>query len=1311
MAADLPDARVHTDMKHAKIRIGLLPAALAFVALTGCGGPKRTGDLTPGQSRPELLEVQIGRLVDIYAYQRIDTNDGDRRKRFNRQLELVARNVVVNAGIESQPLFDAGGAEVASTNYEFQSFDKSVGHEQLVVLWDNRDGPEKARFDAAFAASQQGLTQLPASYRGQNTQSRPIPIVPRNAAIQLVFSSPTNATEAFFTANPAAVQLLEFKGDPAVVPPADAFRILPYRVIPNGNKIILDTTILGGEAAGGFTVPGLPQSSDNVTANIRIAIPSRGAVISTFYVKEDPLPTQNGVDSSGRSSVIRDFRSGNLSDGVAGRLREPESPMIVASLGMGITNVDTVNNIVSLHKRSHFVPVRGRYPFVDGPLDTAGVPQGPLAAPTSQPLRSGDYLTQTIQVAMPDGSLETVDLRAEILQNMAVGTVIGDPNLPRLGLVENNQGGTDQGELVGTIDVKLASVFAGTDSLGRKHAFRSNSDLLGQDCVVAARYYDNVPFGGASSQGVSDRDWRWNFVRIDPVGSPPATPGGPVVGIDPAATVAVEFTKPMDLDQVDPTENLLITSSWLSSTQSFAAQTSDPKAMTRLVVPTRLSDLTGDGTVLRLQPQLGFTHFANGTEHYAVHVRLGTAGVTDLAGQPVEVFAADPVDSFSVNFQLNDTAEANLIGTKVYLFRAEDEDGSLPGSPDLFGQYRLIDGRLVGAAGVRFSRTADSQNLGSISRILRGECWFPGDATTTPPTPPSQLFPTNPVDAGNNPHPGQLYWQPNMFDTIAPPNVPQVYEYYQILTQNVGRVIEPHKPQGSRMQMRYVEDDFSLSNTQPSEFCLDVEQLYWAPFHEETVYYDVFDRYTMSLAHSRKRPDEHWSVQDVGNGPECILTCASMNSGLSLVFSENVLPGTSLVPVFEDKVYTINPNSIVHSSAQISYVPFPRFEQSYTWRDSRLVTVDAAGNVIGLGGAQNPGNGTLTTDDWTANMDSPWITSQPLPGFLENGGAQWVMDDGDFVGSRALDHDPIALPLLVDFKVFPDSAANGIATGLNSFQMALVGPPSFGFPAAPGGYYNLQGAGCPGTAPWPLVRVQASGGFEIVSNNEVTIDPANQLTAQTSYVKDAGLGNFTKALFAAPPGDGMLNWARADFARRISTMTFGFFDTVAPQRSQIVNFTSGSVTADQGFPAFLDTQRAEDLVVQMDPPLARQPAGTSVVVELRGAESFDRSNVLYNPSFSQFGQTADDTVGGRGNLLNANYACEAYRYETGTARVAAEGLTRYVTDDRAIDLRNSATGKLPRFINMRLVMTNNIDVTPALSPSLRSVSIVYRIVP
>lgn len=1298
-------------MNYAKTRCQVL-SLLVLAAMAACDGSTPVGEARDA-GRGQLLSVQVGRLVDVYAYRRIDPVNGDRRDRFNRRLARVATNVPINPNIEAEALFDAAGAEIVTADYEFLPFDKAVGHEELVILWDDQVAAEAGKFEAALANAQQGLPELAAAYRGQPT-SRPIPIVPRNAAIVLNFSNSQTVDQAFFLANPGAIQLLEFKSNPATTTQAtDLFRILPTRVLPQGNRIVLDTTILGGEGAG-ISTPGLPLSADNVTANIRVAIPSRGGVVSTFYAKDDPVPELNGTDSTGLGAVIRDFRSGNLADGVSGRMPEPEAPMIVGSLAMGITAVDAATGTLTINKRSQFVPVRGRYPFVDGPLGANGLPRGPLAVPTTRALRSGDIITQVVDVnGFP------VTLRAEVLHNLDVGTVVGDPALPQLGQVENALGGTSQGEMLPVARVRVALLNTVLDSSGKPVFFQASTNPLGRDCVLRARYYEDVPFVGGQAS-VSDAGWRHYFVRIDPQPVGATTPGSQVL---PNASVAVEFTKPIDIEQVDNTSNFMISNRSIGL-ESFATQFSDPKRATARVVPTRLSDIAGDGTVLRLQPQMGFFHLAGQTETYCVHVRLGSAGVTDLAGKVVDVFdrPSNPLPSWSVDFTLAAAGAENRVGWHSWLFSGEDEDGTLPGSVDFFGQYRLENGRLIGGSGVRFSRTADNQNLGSISRIHRGECWNSADDGPPPPTQP--VFPavlpppTAPFINGVI-HPGLLYWQPRMSDTINPPFVPQVFEYWQTVAQPVGRVAEPHKPQGSRMQMRYLEDDFSLDYRQPSEFGIDVEQLYWSPFNDETILYDVFDRYTMSLAHSRRRPDERFEfINDA-----CFMIDACMNSSLSLTFSENVLEGSQAVPVFQDKIYQVNPNAAFRVQG-VTYVPYPDFDRSYTWRDSRLVTVDAAGEVVGLGGAQEPG-AQAPNDDQTANVDSPWILSEPDPEFVIAGFSTWVMDAGDFLGNLQRDLDPIALPLLVDFKVFPDSAVNGIAGGYNGFQVAMLGPPSnFANPAGPvpGGYYDAQGAGYPGRPAWPRVRVHATGGVDLVTGADILIDPANQLLAQASSTKDAGLGNAARALFNAPAGDGMLHWARADFVRKVSTVTFGFFDTLQPQLHHFVDENGAPGAIDAGFPNLVaidsvpaqPVQRVSDLLVQIDPPQARQPAGTSVVVELRGAEAFDNDNNLYNPIFNGGGIVPDDTFAGRGNLLNPNYACEAYRYSTanladGSARVPATGLTPYVTEDKLGQIRIPATGLLPRFLNLRLVMTNNVDVSPSLSPSLRSMSVVYRV--
>ena len=1314
-------------MMQANNKFRAWPLAIALTALWACDGSTRVGEA--GQSgNLSLQSIAIGRIADVYSYRRIDPQVADRRLRVNRELELIARDVVISPNIVSESVFDAAGNEVVTANYEFLPFDKRIGHEQLVILWDDRAGPEQGNFDEAYSNAQNGLVALPDSFRGQNTQTRPIPIVPRNAAVKLTFSGELGVTEDFFTTNPGAVQLLEFKGDPNFVDPADAFRILPYRPVAGPNFLVLDTTILGGEADGGITSPGMPPSSDNVTANIRVAIPARGDVLSSFYVDLDGVVELNGQDSAGRPSVIRDFRSGNLQDGEAGRLFEPESPKLIGALDMGIVGVDAEAGILTVNKRLNFVPIRGRYPFVDGPLDTEGLPLGPLSVPVQRPLDAGDLIQQEVVVQLSDGSFETVVLRAEVLQNLEIETNAGASGVGKA--INPPSGDSGQGETIPVVSLRVSSVSPGRDSDGNRVSFRSNTTPGGEDCSLQAVYVEEIPFtvgGGA----VSDSQWRNLFVRIEPA------PGQPGIDIDPNASIAFEFNKPMDVDEVDVTANMLLTKPDAPN-QSFAEQMTDPKQATLHVVPSRLTDLAGDGTQLRLQPQLGFAHEAGSSEIYSAHLSLGVGGITDLAGNSLEIFddIGNPQQAWSVDFQLNPAADSNLVGWHTYMFSAEDEDGTQPGSVDIFGQYRLENGRLTGASGTRFRRSANNNNLAAISRINRGECWDSGDpaGTNNPFAYPGSEGTENqlilpalgapgvvPVDVLGAPHPGLLYWEPRMVDEVPPQLVPSVYEYAGILPQPAGKVIEPMKPQGSRLQMRYLEDDFSLSYTQPSDFGLDIEQLYWSPFNDQTVLYDEFDRFTMSLGHARTRGDERWVlIVDEEDPPAswCVLDCASMNSGLSTVFADNVLDGSEMTTVFEDKIYTINPNDVRRDEFGVAYVPFPRFDRSYTWRDSRLVTIDASGNIIGLGGAQNP-NANVPNNDVTAHIDSPWITSRPDPEFQQGGSGTWVMDTEDFVGFLQRDHDPIALPLLVDMKMFADDPANGVVSATNGFQVAMLGPPPNIALGSVGGYYDSLGSGCGGGyPPWPRVRVHASGGFDLVTGNPILVDPANVLTANpVNIVKDtaAGLlgGSLETGFIQAPPGDGMLYWARADFVRRVSTVTFGFFDTLQPQRAELVD-ENQQVQPVAGYPDWLSINpllRMSDVLVQLDPPQTRQPAGTGIVVELRGCETFDNSNTLYNPSF---GATADDTIT-RGNLLNVNYSCEAYRYASpnvGAApRIAADGLTPYVTEDDVSQIRDPASGLLPRFLNMRLVMTNNVDVSPALSPSLRSMSVVYRLTP
>ena len=124
----------------------------------------------------------------------------------------------------------------------------------------------------------------------------------------------------------------------------DAFRPVSARLLAGGNNLVLDTSLIGGESQNGRYTDGMPTSIDNRTANIRIALPTVGVLSKLIEFGEDPVVELNGVDGNGDAAVIRDFRSGNVKDGLVGALSDVEEPMIISHLKMGITNIDTAHH-------------------------------------------------------------------------------------------------------------------------------------------------------------------------------------------------------------------------------------------------------------------------------------------------------------------------------------------------------------------------------------------------------------------------------------------------------------------------------------------------------------------------------------------------------------------------------------------------------------------------------------------------------------------------------------------------------------------------------------------------------------------------------------------------------------------------------------------------------------------------------------------------------------------------------------------------------------------------------------------------------
>lgn len=1342
---------------------GLAAAAFGALFLAGCdGSSSQTASGRLVGTGAVLESVRYGRLVDIYAYRRVDPTRADRRDTFNRNPVLVATDVVVNPELSSDQLFDAIGEENASANFRFMPFDVRVGHEELVILWDDQLPAEAGRFADALDRAQSGLLSVPGANRGQNTALFPTPVVPRNAALVLTFDEEFDISSSFFELNPSALQVLEFRADPTVVAPPLALLPLPRRVIPRGNQLIVDTSLIGAETTRA-TTNGLPASEDNVLANIRLALP-KGGLLNGLGIGDDPMEDLNSVDMNGDPAVIRDFRSGNSSDPTES-LTDAQSPSIVKDAEMAIlaaTPDDPSNpmsgGILTIDKTGSMLAVRGRVPFVDGGIDSlAALPDGPQAAPTIEPLRSGDILSQSVTLVTG----EVVQLRAEILQIEEVGNVIGEPGFPALGRTRSGTDGSDLAQ----INVRVGSLVGGFDANGNPVSFRGSAS--GEECEIRVHYYHNVPYSSGQfsvSDAITER--MAEFLTFTP------TPTGTPINVDihPVTEVSMTFSEPMDLDTVENLDNFLLANDFLQEVPNVitvAELLEEPKATALSVIATRLVDERGDATVLRLVPPFGLFHEGpNGAgagvaETYWLHLLGGDEGPADLSGNRIDLydrrsFAQDL--TFSVPFSIDALAPDNLVGSRVLRFESIDEDGTPDGSVDYFGQFQILDGAISGAPVQRFSSFATDQTLGGArhSRWDRGECWDPNPVDPMDPTLGviGSVFPLG----STAPLWGNLYLCPSMSSSVTGNDIPTAFAQPGVTSVPFGGVLEPHNPRGSRLQMVYHEDDFQLDYTDPAHMNIDLEQLHWSPYENSPVQFDVFDRITIEAAHSDWRPDLMFGSNPPfgSTGGDCLFDCSSLSSGLRPTFADNVLEGSDFVTLVQDKTYQINPNAAIQASevGGTTFVPYAEFERTYTWRDSRLVTWDMATNrAIGLGGAKQP-DGVPPNRDRTAHISSPWIPEPPDPGSLPNidlfgqpfesdqfPGTIWVSSDADFRGDRVRDHDPIAMPLLLDFKVYADNPSNGVALGINQFHIGYIGFCFSALTAVPGtnpaGYY--PGATAAGALPgltgfvlgcgafWPATRVHTSGGLDGLNNQReiMVIDPGNQEVASGGWIFDAGIGDLTTGLVEHPGLDDHVQWAKADFVRRVSTVTTGFFDTLAPNRHRLDLTTTSWPGAAQGFgfPDFVTlrnnrgvTYGVKDLVTVIDPPLQTAPVGTSVSVELRGVDNFHNGNVIYN-------RVLTDRFGFRGNLLNPNYACEAYRYAmpnsggpdpamTGVPknlpRISTTGLTPYVQEDGLDGIRGT-NGLLPRYFNLRMVFENDIGPDPVPAPSIRSIGLVYRL--
>lgn len=308
----------------------------------------------------------------------------------------------------------------------------------------------------------------------------------------------------------------------------------------------------------------------------------------------------------------------------------------------------------------------------------------------------------------------------------------------------------------------------------------------------------------------------------------------------------------------------------------------------------------------------------------------------------------------------------------------------------------------------------------------------------------------------------------------------------------------PLNPLGAKLQSlwRYCDAGFQLLDEQTHN--VDVEGLAWAPVGGNAIA-DSYAQFEIRLAHSKHLPDESLDASLLPNFP---------NSGLEATYANNLLDAVNdaqRVVHPRARGYDVNPADRYQSGSGAFLMPYPmnrgipaNQREYYTWRDTALLSKG--------GPFDSPGAELLSVIRVLGLPTAPGVpySTGNVP--------------------------TIGLPLLLEFRCFPD----GGALGLNAFDVSLAGSvsPRPNFRAFSSGGVNSGGQ---------IVTVNpdtanvATGGFNPTSNppglptlgaeNTVFLGAMQLVTrvsrAHTIFFPTGGPATFAEPLIvanAAPPG-------------------------------------------------------------------------------------------------------------------------------------------------------------------------------------------------
>ncbi|MBL8756310.1 MAG: hypothetical protein JNK15_23645 [Planctomycetes bacterium] len=1227
-------------------------------------------------------------------------------------IALYRRDIVIGGNIQDQRPTNSTLRDDEIT-YDFIASDPDTLQPRLFIPRD----VTSSDFKAAYEALDDQLREVTPMLFGTNGPGVPFSVVPRNGAIRLSFAGSLGVDDSFFVErdiagrviglrNTEAVQLLKIVGDPTQ---PNGFVPMPVRVVVgDNNTLTLDPVLLGTEGLQYQAVnnaSGLPASPDQIGANIRIALALEGPLALPRLRKGNNEIT--GQNNSTRQSVVRDFRSGNSADSSAdlarGFVRDPLPLRVIGEILMYLEKVETVNAFtqeVTVFKNgvSHEID-RGDVMRII--VDNSGVPLG-----------SAEVVVDPVD-----------DLNSPSTQHVRVRI----RRIPGLEEVDPRN----------------------------KPGYPSSLSALEPWLVQnAPRAICVAEFTAGDAVG---RDDPRNFLQFSPAPLP-------LNGVQPAqnefvspfAGAVVRFTKPIDLATVrwadtfffamrdlstnDSIQDFIDNRPWTNGTQSgvgmLPAAFNLAKYRTPYLITSRVFDEDGSQTSLRLQPSTGFylddtmrNPPAGADYRYFLHLISDSAdgGIKDLAGNPLDLqgTTADRSNSVVIPFTVDTRANGNeplfpdnLAVSIVRRFASRDEDanpsyflpnevqGATTGAiaaayplEDLFGGFVYLDNKLQARPTTRTRVVADNLNQSPVVQN---------------PAPPAA--------------PNPLAWCPQFVAVGGQEGQIGSNSANSILNQGIQN---PLNPFGCRLQMLWREVDLSLSRTDPFDFNLDIEQMYWAPFVGTTLNFDEFDRTSMWLGHSEYRP-----IPCVGDFsalpslPESGLRTTSFERN----FVWNPAPTGSGTAVqsqaprgaaYVDTALTIDPAQVVLENNQVNrFLPLPEFQKPYfVFRDETVI--EQGGNAGGgsdLGSAA--GFPPYIVSPFSMGQGRRWVDPNGTPGGVSFVSSFWNDAPNQSLTSGADNFTQglvgnVALPLLADFWTYCDSSelpAGGgyVALGTNGWQVAVT----------------VQ------SDPRPNFRVLSAGRAATSSGPAVCRSPSDSQWSVPSGGLIAG-----PPPSSTPPGDNTFYWIMMDVVKRQSVITNGFVDLNNPHRvpEGFADPRLGPFYLQNGT-STMPTNVLPTFAYEFDPPLSNLPVGTSLVPQFRGASVVDPTPWYWNAWLSttaNFGANFDANVRLQLKPTAANFPLDPYKAGdahmrkwdtraipgTSTARnwwtyLYNRTVTRYVEDPN--ELMNPAfttqysgpsegfTPRDVRYVNWRFVTSNNVDAIPPIAPTIETFALSYR---